>query len=89
MSVGSGHPHLGVSVPDGTFKPEADTPRDMEETSLADFGTERDEAATVARGPPITYAWEPGGVDCDACGRRVETVWSDAAGQVCPDCKEW
>jgi hypothetical protein len=55
---------------------------------------------TVADGePPLapdavdpattTHAHSPDGAACAACGATVTERWQDAAGMVCPDCKEW
>ena len=36
-----------------------------------------------------TYRWDPGGVECPACGRTVEQRWIHEGRHVCADCKEW
>ncbi|WP_336024395.1 DUF7573 domain-containing protein [Halobellus salinisoli] len=36
-----------------------------------------------------TYRWSPEGVECAACGRVVDRLWSDGDEHVCIDCKEW
>ena len=36
-----------------------------------------------------TYQWDPEGLECPACGRTVDRLWTQEDERVCADCKEW
>ena len=40
-------------------------------------------------GVASTYAWDPDGGACAACGDAVAERWRDDAGLVCGSCKDW
>ncbi|WP_049985136.1 DUF7573 domain-containing protein [Halobellus rufus] len=54
-------------------------------------GDDSIEADTVDDVEPAsaTYQWDPEGVECAACGRVVDRLWTDGDARVCADCKEW
>ncbi|WP_188980119.1 DUF7573 domain-containing protein [Halocalculus aciditolerans] len=39
--------------------------------------------------PAATYAFDPTGAPCEACGDRVPRRFRDENGLVCGDCKQW
>ncbi len=44
---------------------------------------------TPVDGTRPTYAWTPGGDDCEQCGATVERRWHDGDAMVCAECKDW
>ena len=74
---------------EGDDAPEAAAERDGEGEAAA---SRSDPAAGSGVDVPpatTTYAWDPEGAPCDACGAVVERRWRQDGAVVCVECKTW
>ncbi|MFB6070387.1 MAG: hypothetical protein ABEJ76_05125 [Halanaeroarchaeum sp.] len=61
----------------------------MRDATLDAFGQEDEEPARSRAGVEPTAEFDPGGLECEACGAVVERRWRQGDAMVCGECKDW